>query len=145
SYGKPIKMVVTDTKDTYVTSFEYAQSDQVNDGGGNLIRRIEPNGLITKIEYDSKHHAFPIKKIVQGVKDADGNAVGDIITEYEYNLDTGMKIAEIDPLFKRTNYEYDKLNRITKVILPVDDGPQRTYREYLFSDTENNCLFYNEN
>src|SRR5690606_29080531 len=65
--------------------------------------------------------------------------------EYEYNLDTGMKIAEIDPLFKRTNYEYDKLNRITKVILPVDDGPQRTYREYLFSDTENNCLFYNEN
>ena len=57
-----------------------------------------------------------------------------------------MKEWEEDPRKYRTEYEYDPLNRLTKVLLPDDDqDPLNPYREYIFDDHNNRCDYYNEN
>lgn len=142
--GKPSKMTVTSGNETHTTSYLYYDN-------GNLWKKTEPNGLVTEVKYDAEKSAFPEEKIAHGVLDADGNAVGDIITKYKYDPHTGLKIWEEDPLGNRTTYEYDKLNRVTKVILPDDNdrydnkatanNPSRIYN---FNDTANTCEFINE-
>jgi YD repeat-containing protein len=136
--GKPIEAKVEGGPETLITYYTYYDN-------GNLKSRTEPNGLVTEFEYDNVKNAFPVKKTVKGVANKDG-VVEDIITKYDYNLETGMKVFEIDPRGFKTSYEYDKLNRITKVTLPDDDSDDgnNPYREYQFDDDHNLCDFYNE-
>ncbi|MBA7524042.1 hypothetical protein ES705_16179 [subsurface metagenome] len=136
--GKPTKIETSDGTQKLTTSFTYYSN-------GNLHTKTEPNGLNTEIIYDSSA-AFPRHKVVRGVNDADGSSVGDITTGYHYNLNTGMKEWEEDPLGKRTTYYYDVLNRIVKVIFPDDDDDpsNNPYCEYNFNDTNNTCEFFNE-
>jgi YD repeat-containing protein len=44
------------------------------------------------------------------------------------------------------SYEYDKLNRVTKIILPDDDSDNSNnpYQEYIFYDDTNTYEYYNE-
>jgi RHS repeat-associated protein len=136
--GKPLKMTVNDGTQKLETKFTY-------DDYGNLSTRIDPNGLTTEIFYDVLKQAFPRKKVVYGVKDADGKAT-DITTHYGYNWETGLKDWEKDPRQFVTSYQYDLLNRVIKVTLPDDDGIETNnpYREYDFDDTNNTCLLTNE-
>lgn len=136
--GKAIRMTVNDGNQTLVTSYTY-------DDYGNLKSRTEPNQLVTEFVYDSAKSAFPARKTARVVRDADGNAT-DIITEYGYNLETGMKEWEKDPRGYVTYYQYDALNRVIAVTLPDDDAnPENNpQRRYLFHDDQNTCEFFNE-
>ena len=136
--GKPTEVTVEGGPETLITYYTYYDN-------GNLKSKTEPNGLVIEFEYDSEKDAFPVKKTVKGVPNEDG-VVADIITEYGYNWGTGMKEWEKDPRGYTTHYKYDKLNRITRVILPDDDSDDENnpYREYQFDDDNNLCDFYNE-
>lgn len=138
SIGKPTEITVKNGEEILKTTFTYYDN-------GNLHTKTEPNGLTTEFVYD-ENGAFPKRKIVHGVKDADGNPVGDIETKYYYNQTNGMKEWEEDPLGNRTIYQYDALNRITKVVLPDDDTDptNNPKREYLFDDANNTCEYINE-
>ncbi|MCL6590872.1 MAG: hypothetical protein K6U80_13090, partial [Firmicutes bacterium] len=144
--GKPVQIQTTASDGTsgQITLLEYY-------GNGNLKKRTDQNGqqgeLITLMEYDS--HSFPLRKTVKGVIDADKKPVGDIVTRYQYDYNTGLKLSETDARLNTTRYEYDSLNRVTRVILP-EEGGQSPYREYVFHDSPgdskfNTCEFYNEN
>ena len=130
SLGKPLTMTVTADGEVLKTSFTY-------DEYGNLETKTEPNNLQTVIVYGDKK-AFPAGKRLKGVRDAHGRLLADIVTRYGYSLASGMKEWEEDPRGYRTTYEYDLLNRLTKVILPDDDQDSlnNPYREYIFDDPE---------
>ena len=119
--GKLVRIEENDGEKIYTTLFTYYPN-------GNLKTRTEPNGLLTKIFYDEKD-AFPSRKEIHGVEDADGKTTV-IETQYGYNWQTGMKEWEIDPRDYKTEYKYDKLNRLVKVILPDEEG-REVVREYI--------------
>ena len=136
--GKPSRITISDGSQTRQTDLTY-------DDNGNLHTKTESNGLVDEYFYDSSA-AFPERKVSQGVKDVDGNLLGDITTRYHYNLDNGLKEWEEDPLGHRTTYSYDALSRIIKITLPDDDSEpsNNPYREYIFNDSANTCDFWNE-
>ncbi|TCL54575.1 RHS repeat-associated protein [Hydrogenispora ethanolica] len=138
--GKPLTVTVNDGSGERVTRFTY-------DDQGNVKTKIEEfnDNLTTEIFYDDRYQAFPVKQIVYGVRDADGNR-SDLVTEAGYDTETGLKQWEKDARGFITRYEYDPLNRVTRVTAPDDDGDDSNnpYREYIFHDDTNRCEFYNE-
>jgi RHS repeat-associated protein len=156
--GKPIQMTVNDGTRDIVTTFGY-------DGYGNLSQKIQsndPDSLETDFTYETTYNAFPEKKILKDIKDADGNVLGCIISKYGYDY-FGNKLLEENPTgyfanpdayvseaTYRTSYTYDLLNRVTQVTLPMDsDTNTPPTRQYYFNDTpdkdgHNSCDFYNE-
>jgi RHS repeat-associated protein len=132
--GRPTMMTVTDGTTSRTTSYTY-------DTHGNLETLTEDNGLVTEMAYDSCF--YPLSKTLKGVKNANDVAVGDMVTGYQYDPATGMKLSETDARGYTTRYEYDALNRITRVVLPAENGttPERSYA---FDDTNNTCLYTNE-
>ena len=158
--GRPTQLTVNDGTRDIVTTFEY-------DGYGNLIKKIQWNtsdSLETDYQYDATFHAYPRVKALMNIKEADGNTLGNIVTGYAYDF-YGNKTWEVQPTryydntsvaafdpdandisLYGTRYDYDKLNRVTKVILPVDeDSSTHPFRQYIFDDAKNTCDFYNEN
>ena len=135
--GKPLTTMVSDASKDRVSRFTY-------DSKGNLKAKIEEfkDNLKTESFYDDTYQAFPVKQIIYGVVDADGN-MQDITTQTVYNYETGLKMSETDARGFITRYEYDKLDRIIKVILPDDDGDDSNnpYREFYFDDTKNTCVY----
>lgn len=132
------------------------KSQYFYDSYGNLQTSKDPNELLTTYDYDPIYHAFPVKKTITGVKDADDRTLPDIITQVGYYIELGLKKWEMNPKGYVTWYEYDRLNRATKIILPDDDdvaditatpssyGANNPYRTYLFDDLANTCTFVNE-
>ena len=135
--GKPLSVTVNDGASDRVTRLTY-------DGKGNLKTKLEEskNNLTTELFYDDTYQAFPVKQVVYGIGDADGNTQ-DLTTQAGYNYEIGLKLTETDARGFTTTYEYDKLNRLIKVTLP-DDGAGKLYRQYDFDDSQNTCVFTNE-
>lgn len=138
--GKPSTITQSDGTHTYITILGY-------DSYGNLSTRQDPNKKITRYYYDATKHAFPDQIVVSNILDADNYMLPDIVTRYSYDTDTGMLEWEQDAEGHRTSCEYDILNRLTKLILPDDDGSgsNNPYREYIFDDRHNTCTVFNEN
>lgn len=137
STGKPTK--VTEKSGSQIRETIYTYTEY-----GCEKTKTAPNGLITENFYDSTG-AFLVKTVNYGVEDADGNTT-DITTFYEYNPKTGLKTWEKDANGHQTSYEYDKLNRITKIILPDDDSipSNNPFRSYNFDDKNNLCYYRDE-
>ena len=137
--GKPLSVVISDGSVEKVSRFTY-------DSYGNLKTKIEEHNddLETEIFYDETN-TFPEKTIIYGVRNADGE-LEDIVTETGYDWATGLKQWEKDARGFVTRYEYDKLNRVIKVILSDDDedDSNNPYLEYIFDDAKNICEHYNE-
>ncbi len=152
--GKPTLTKVNDGERDIVTTFDY-------DSYGNLVKKLQANesgDLETDFTYDM-NYPFPVQKTLVGIKDADGNILGNIITRYGYDY-FGNKLWEESPpeyyqsssdydndtetARYRTTYTYDLLNRVTKVTLPGDDTNIHPIRQYIFDDDKNQCDFYNE-
>lgn len=124
--GSPIREAVFDANNTfcYATEYEY-------DHKGRLHKKKNPLGQIFTYVYDNNNN-----KTYEKQEDADFHityeydkanrcrAVTEYIcdgtqvrTSYEYDF-MGNTIASTDRYGQTTRYEYDDLNRCTKVILP---------------------------
>ena len=144
--GKPLTMTVNDGQQDLKTSFTYYSAQDGNPNAVGLLKtRTEPNGLISEFTYDG--NSFPASKVATNVLDADGNP---ITTKFSFNW-WGLKESETNPNGFTTYYQYDKLNRVTRVGLPDDDqvGTNNPYRKYDFYDDPakpkfNTCEFFNE-
>ena len=74
------------------------------------------------------------------------NIVGgvELTKQYVYDHNTGNKKAEIDENGNRTDYEYDALERNTKVTYPDQTYRQYTYKDYPNADREVEYLDQNK-
>lgn len=100
------------------------------DNYGNVVKIIDALQNETVLEYDDTVHgsAYLTKTIKKGKH---GGAVLDgknqpipgnyIVTQMGYDQLTGLKIWEIDALGYLTEFRYDALKRLTKIIYPDDD------------------------
>jgi RHS repeat-associated protein len=139
SLGKPATMIVNNGKKDLETDFlKY-------DEYGNLLIKIDKynHSLETDFTFDDRQ-LFVKEKKIKGVLDADGNG-SDIITYVDYNWETGTKTSETDARGYVTRYEYDSLNRVTRVFLPNDNNDTNNlYRKYDYDDIKRTCVFTNE-
>ena len=141
-YGRPLTTAINDGTRNLVTRITY-------DDYGNVKSKVDESNqsLETDFFYDDEHHAFPAKKVIKAVRDADGNTA-DLITYCSYNWETGMKTSETDARGFTTHYHYDKLDRVIQVILPDDnddgDDNNNPYRVFQFDDSKNICVYENE-
>ena len=99
---------------TGLTSYEY-------DAAGKPLKRTLPNGVVTQYEYDSANHRATIRHI---------GPDGKLLLEIKYQFDaagnrTQMTLTGSDGAPHLTNYSYDTLTRLTKVVYP--DGEEVTY------------------
>jgi YD repeat-containing protein len=146
-YLKPATVTVNTGSKNIVTQYTYYDN-------GNLWTKTNPNGLVEVTKYEKTYNAFPAKKTFQGLKDAAGKSVTDIVNQYGYNY-YGLKQWEMDGRGYVTYYVYDDLNRVKYIYLPDDDDPPfvtpsqaptgNPYREYRYDDAANACKFRNEN
>lgn len=94
------------------------------DDYGNIIKKVDPLDNVTEIEYSSEYSkAYPTKVVKKGengsvIDNISGNY---IITQKGYDKDTGKKKWEIDGEGNLTEYKYDKVNRVVKIIYPDDN------------------------
>ncbi|MFW6015780.1 MAG: hypothetical protein ACOCRK_05035, partial [bacterium] len=126
------------------------------DKNANILKKTDPIGNVTIYEYDSFYNnAYLTKTIKKGIngesiKDSDGNPIpGDnIVEQYGYYKKTGLMKWKIDGEGYLTEYEYDKLNRIKKIIYPDDndvyngvqiiDYKGDEYKDYFIGRDNNN-------
>ncbi|WP_041973793.1 chitobiase/beta-hexosaminidase C-terminal domain-containing protein [Geobacter sp. OR-1] len=94
-----------DTGENPVTTYRY-------DSYGNRIETTDPEGRVTKVDYDTISHTFPVK-----VTNAKGQ-----VTEREFDSSTGKPTQEIDPNGEVTKYVYDTFKRLVRVIKPGDNN-----------------------
>ncbi len=87
---------VTDSKGT--TKYAY-------DENGNRKSTTYPNGLVTTYEYNN---------INALVKQVTKNKNGTVIASYEYEIGKNGERTKVTELGRTVEYEYDKLNRLTK-------------------------------
>lgn len=121
------------------------------DNYGNIVKIIDANQNQTVLEYDDLVHssAYLTKTIKQGknggfILDGKGQPIPGnyLITEMGYDQLTGLKIWDIDALGYLTEYRYDQLQRLTKIIYPDDDDSSNGVINHLYppsySGRENN-------
>ena len=87
---------------------------------GNLVRRIDPLGHVTELEYDGS--GYPSARREKEVADADGGRT-DLVTRFGYESASGWKSWEKNPRGYVTEYRYDALGRVTRVVEPADSDP----------------------
>nr|WP_207683521.1 toxin TcdB middle/N-terminal domain-containing protein [Desulfonema magnum] len=92
-----------DTGENPVTAHDY-------DHYGNRIETVDPEGRITRTEYDPSYHTFP-EKIY--------NAKNQLVTR-TYDPGTGNLLEETDPNGFSTRNVYDVFHRKIKEIRPYD-------------------------
>ena len=96
-YDKQGRLIsVTDSKGT--TKYAY-------DENGNRKSTTYPNGLVTTYEYNN---------INALVKQVTKNKNGTVIASYEYEIGKNGERTKVTELGRTVEYEYDKLNRLTK-------------------------------
>ncbi len=109
------RTIIEDNK-TVHTNYEY-------DTYGNCTEVIDDNDHITRYFY-KKPCAYLWKKKVDGTL---------VTTEYDHYFNTGLLKSITDANGNITEYEYDVLNRLTKVAKPDDDLTSPTI-EYNYDD-----------
>ncbi len=80
------------------------------DNFGNRIMTVDPEGRITRTEYDAAFHTFPVKVY---------NPKKHLITR-SYDPASGSLLEETDPNGYTTRFVYDVFHRKTKKIRPYD-------------------------
>jgi YD repeat-containing protein len=108
---------VLDTGENPETTHKY-------DEYGNRIMTIDPEGGMTRIEYDTEYHTFPEKFY---------NAKNHMISK-EFDPASGNPVSETDPNGNTTQYVYDALHRKVKEIRPYDSGAYSTTLIQYFLD-----------
>ncbi|MFH1505232.1 MAG: FG-GAP-like repeat-containing protein, partial [Candidatus Omnitrophota bacterium] len=112
----PIKGDLTKVKQYLNTGNSYIQASSVYDSYGNEIKKIDPKGNETVIEYDTAYHTFPsIITNAKGHKERN-NYYGPSDTKGLF----GQLKEKIGPNNNKTTFEYDTFGRKTKVISPYD-------------------------
>ncbi len=111
---KAILPAVTDGGEKNIISFTY-------DKCGNLIKKIDGEGIVSSWVYDSGN-----RKIKESIKGSDGNQ---ILKSWTYFANGKVKSETNGSA--TTSYEYDVWNRLSKVTYP--DGQTETY-EYNHAD-----------
>jgi RHS repeat-associated protein len=97
------------------------------------------SGHLTEYDYDPNFDNAYLTEVQQW---ADGQS---ILTEYWYNDLTGALEYEINPRGYQTDYEYDAVQRLTKVTYPQVDGePNRPFVEYQYDDINNKMVYIPE-
>ncbi|GMX63969.1 hypothetical protein Elgi_04390 [Paenibacillus elgii] len=92
----------------------------------------------TLVEYDAKYHSrFPTKTITD-VTNVDG-ATSKITQQYDYNPTLGKVTTIIDGKGYATNYDYDKLGRVTKAT-----NPDKSIVTLQYDDVKNTLLITDE-
>ncbi|MCL4371209.1 MAG: hypothetical protein M1380_09925, partial [Chloroflexi bacterium] len=104
-----------DAASTITASYEY-------DSYGNRTKETDPNNHSTTTTYEATYHTFPT---------AVANALSQT-TNSSFDAKTGRPLSVTDPNAAATSYEYDTLNRLTKVIKPGDDSTNPT-RQYTYN------------
>ncbi len=104
----------------------WIETEYSYDSFGSIIEILDPLGNKTEMSYSPEYNqAYPtlIRKTGKNnyVTDADGNITAASVQKYGYDLNTGLKAWEIDPLGNLTEYEYDNLKRLIKITYPDED------------------------
>ena len=89
---------------------------------GSLTRKINAENHETEYQYDE--HGLPAAVIEKNVKNAKGET-SDIITRTGHEYYSGWQVWKQDPNGYVTQYEYDALGRVTKIIAPDDDPGEK--------------------
>ena len=92
-----------DSGENPVTTYRY-------DSYGNRTETIDPEGRLTRVDYDADYHAFPVRVT---------NAMGQV-TERQFDPAIGKPVLERDPNGAETVYVYDTFKRLVKVVKPGD-------------------------
>jgi len=98
-----------DSGENPVTTYRY-------DIYGNRTETTDPEGRLTKVDYDTEFHTFPVR-----VTNAKGQ-----VTERQFNPANGKPTLEKDPNGAETRYIYDIFQRLVKVIKPGDSDAYPT-------------------
>ncbi len=107
NYGNMTQKTVHSIDNTYVIKYEYG---------------VDADGVDHKGAYLTKQESIK------------GNTSIENKTVYDFN--TGNAKAKIDENGNRTNYEYDILGRLNKVINPDNTTKQYEYKEYAYQDKQ---------
>jgi YD repeat-containing protein len=123
--------VIKETKINTDDAGKWIITDYSYDHFGNMTRKAVQSGggsFVTNYEYGVDANGADMKGayLTKKYGTLDGKEVADT---YAYDFQSGNLTAEIDPKMNKTTYEYDVLNRVTKVTRP--DGTQK---EYLYED-----------
>ncbi|MFE5321462.1 polymorphic toxin-type HINT domain-containing protein [Paenibacillus sp. NPDC056579] len=102
AYGNPLKMIIKDDQRDIISEYEYGE------------------------QYKA---AFPTKQTKYWTDEA-GNR-SSAVNDFSYNSSTGQLTQSIDGNRHTTNYEYDKLGRITKVIFPDTNVKKWNYDDLI--------------
>jgi RHS repeat-associated protein len=113
------------------------------DNYGNRVEATDAKGYVTLTEYDSTHHAFPVKTTSQAPDpdpglNPDGLAHGsanafETFTDFDYT--TGLLLSTTDVNGQTTRMEYvDPFLRLTRLIPPA--GGAQMISEYGLGTTE---------
>jgi RHS repeat-associated protein len=107
--------------DDVTTSYTYTPppQDPGDLPGGLLLTETDPLGRVTVYTYQDDDQSDEFGRLLS-ITYADGTA-DEATYEFEYDA-RGNRTAEIDPLGRRTEYEYDDLDRLTLMRLPDPDG-----------------------
>ncbi len=102
---------------------------------GRLVRTHYPDGSETTTTYDSAGQRDRVTELNGAITDYDYNAAGQLtfvtsalgtsnqtVTEYRYDPVTGLQNEIIDPLGRRTTFEYDALGRQVQITGNYVDG-----------------------
>ena len=111
-------------KETHaVGTIDEASIEYEYDGSGNQTVITDENGNQTKFAYDNKNR---VTQITEADPDGSDGELTSPITTVTYD-ESGNLTETIDPLGNSTNFEYDELNRQTKV---TDSLDRETTYEY---------------
>ncbi|MHA2264497.1 MAG: hypothetical protein ACXAEN_19050, partial [Candidatus Thorarchaeota archaeon] len=97
------------------------------------------SGHETEYSYDPYFSNAYVTEVQQW---ADGQS---ILTQYWYDDLTGALEWEMNPRGYQTDYEFDAIQRLTKVTIPQVDGePNRPFVEYQYDDVNNKMVYIPE-
>ncbi|MFP4662229.1 MAG: discoidin domain-containing protein, partial [Halanaerobiales bacterium] len=129
-YDQKGNMIVA--ADYYAEEDKWLTKELRYDQYGNVSMIIDAEGHVTENEYDEKYknaYLTMVKKYQAEneiyIEDADGSSNPSIVQRYGYNMDTGLKKWELSPLGYVTEYRYDSINRLKRIIYPAEDDEER--------------------
>jgi RHS repeat-associated protein len=121
------------TSDTYATTYTYDQY-------GNMTSVTNPQGHTTTYEYSADYdHAYLTSQ-------TDMVSGQEITVSATYDFDLGLVNSRTCACGSVTDYEYDVLGRMTKIIYPLVLGEQeRAEYEVIYDDVNGTVTLFNEN
>lgn len=143
--------IVTQTKVNTEDKNQWIVTNYQYDSYGNLTRKEENSAgqsFATNYEYNVDYHGVDLKGayLTKEYKTVDGK---ELSKKYAYDINTGNLIGEIDPKGNESTYQYDILNRVTKVLQPDNSEKEYHYEQnpYMnlkieYKDPDNNHFLY---